>query len=38
MNTFLAGLASLKDEVKQPCRTVMRSWAEALLPDSRANS
>ena len=38
VGSFLAGLASRKDEVKRHCRTVLQSRAEALLRDSRPDS
>ena len=38
VSSFLAGLASRKDEVKRRCRTVLQSRAEALLRDSRPDS
>ena len=38
VNRFLTGLASRKDEVKQPCRTVLPSRAEELARSSRTHS
>ena len=38
VNSFLAGLASRKDEVKRCCRTVLQSRAEALLLAPRPDS
>ena len=38
MGSFLAGLASRKDEVRRRCRTVPRSRAEVLLRDSWPDS
>ena len=38
VGSFLAGLASRKDEVKRHCRTVLQSRAEALLRDSWPDS
>ena len=38
VGNFLAGLASQKDEVRRRCRTVLRSKAEALLPNSQHDS
>ena len=35
---FLDGLACRKDEVRSRCRTVLRSRAEALLPNSQHDS
>ena len=34
VGSFLAGLATRKDEVRRRCRTVLQSKAEALLPNS----
>ena len=38
VGSFLAGLASRKEEVKRRCRTVLQSKAEALVRDSRPAS
>ena len=38
VGSFLAGLASRRDEVKRRCRTVLQSRAEGLLRDSRHDS
>ena len=38
VGSFLAGLASRKEEVKRRCRTVLQSKAEALVLDSRPAS
>ena len=35
VGSFLARLASRKDEVKRRCRTVLQSRAESLLRDSQ---
>ena len=38
VGSFLAGLASRKEEVKRCCRTVLQSKAEALVRASRPHS
>ena len=38
VGSFLAGLASRKDEVRRRCRTVLQSKAEALVRNSRLDS
>ena len=38
VGSFLASLASRKEEVKRRCRTVLQSKAEALFRDSRPTS
>ena len=38
VGSFLAGLTSLKDEVRRRCRTVLQSKAEELLRNSRPES
>ena len=38
VGNFLAGLATRKDEVRQRCRTLLQSRAEALLQESQPNS
>ena len=38
VGSFLAGLASRKEEVKRRCRTVLQSKAESLVLDSRPAS
>ena len=38
VGNFLAGLASRGNEVRRRCRTVLQSRAEALLPNSQADS
>ena len=38
VNSFLAGLASRKNEVRRRCRTVLQSKADAFLRDSQTDS
>ena len=38
VGTFLASLASRKEEVKRPCHTVLQSRAEGLLRDPQPPS
>ena len=38
VGSFLAGLASRKEDVKRRCRTILQSKAEALVRDSRPAS